>query len=1082
MADISKLVGIRRRGGARAPQPSVGNTTALPITKSVITELQTVMGPTTTQCPINGVQLLAEPTVGTTISRKERLQKLIEATKQERELPTCVITGSLISTFSWEDMQRIAVVRVTNSSLAGQGSVNDPRFGVVSMNEACPHCDRVNCPGHYGLIDFGGKYVPNPVYIRRIVSVLRCVCNSCGKLLLSPELIKEEGYDKLSFDKRLQAMEEHSEKLLCTNPRPTSTAGGPIQECTQNPRFVTAEIKKTGIISYEVGEKVKKSKDSKVKAQTFNMKFSDIYNILNSIDDEDNKLMGFGAAGVPSKAVNMMLLGLLVPPVIARPPVPEGASINMDLLTTALASIAAVIYGKQNSKRRTANAEPIELELYAKIRQIIFKSDDAKVNGRDLLTIIERFQGKKALMRKSLMSKRNDQCARTVAGPDPSLRFGEISLPESWAPILTKPVLVNESNIAYLTSLLAQGKIVRITQKATGLRERYDPKYKYTLKIGDIVDRWSQNGDLVIINRQPTLHSASMMKYIIVYKPQLTIGLHLSYTTPMNCDFDGDENNAWNPQSFIVDAELEELLDVRKNIMSAEQNRPNMGMVMNSVTAMYLLSLDTTIIDDSLFHELFDLITERRDLPTLSNRLYKYGVHHRSGRAILSALFPADFYYFKEDARNDVKIVEGILVSGKLTKAHVGSSHRGIIQEMHKKYGPDRTSSFYTDAPYICNKWLIERGFTVGMADCINYGIDEQTGETYDISKRILDEKLALIYAELEALGGKLADPVEESIRQKRINNLVNTAAGIGLKLASDVLKGDNAIGIMGEKGAGTKGSTANVGQIMGSVGQQYYRGNRLPAKLSGGRRLLPMFDMDDEHPEARGFVPQSFFTGVTPAGLFFLQAGGREGLLDTAVGTQKSGTIHHKMIKAFENIIVAYDGSLRNTIGTLFNPLYNSGYNPSRLLKIEVSPGVESTVYIDLKTVIKELNYKRGWVLAGETSKFNEKRREIPTPANETILPPLEFNDKPPVTTTEELPPREPSKIRITKFERGRIIGVRAMQISNGRTPLIDTAGELDPVKIATKEYEAGILKLFVVRVFSDGSIQRVYPTLDNI
>ena len=134
----------------------------------------------------------------------------------------------------------------------------------------------------------------------------------------------------------------------------------------------------------------------------------------------------------------------------------------------------------------------------------------------------------------------------------------------------------------------------------------------------------------------------------------------------------------------------------------------------------------------------------------------------------------------------------------------------------------------------------------------------------------------------------------------------------------------------------------------MGSVGQQYYRGKRLKATITGGTRLLPSYDPGDENPEAHGFIPQSLYTGLTPEGLFFLQAD-REGLLDTALKTSETGSMQHRMIKAFENIIVGYDGAIRNTVGTLFSPIYNASSDVSQMVTVDTLGKENFTSFMDL-------------------------------------------------------------------------------------------------------------------------------------
>ena len=150
--------------------------------------------------------------------------------------------------------------------------------------------------------------------------------------------------------------------------------------------------------------------------------------------------------------------------------------------------------------------------------------------------------------------------------------------------------------------------------------------------------------------------------------------------------------------------------------MSSEANRPIMGLVMNSISGAYLMTRSDTMIDDVLFSELIGMIIRCTRLPTLYTRLMKYGVHPRSGRALFSALLPESFYYNQKG----ILVMEGILIQGQLKKSHVGTSNRSIIQELWKNYGAKTTSDFFTNATWIINKWLIERGFSVGLHDVIN--------------------------------------------------------------------------------------------------------------------------------------------------------------------------------------------------------------------------------------------------------------------------------------------------------------------------------------------------------------------------
>lgn len=120
---------------------------------------------------------------------------------------------------------------------------------------------------------------------------------------------------------------------------------------------------------------------------------------------------------------------------------------------------------------------------------------------------------------------------------------------------------------------------------------------------------------------------------------------------------------------------------------------------------------------------------------------------------------------------------------------------------------------------------------------------------------------------------------------------------------------------------AGSKGNNINISQIMACVGQQNVEGKRIAYGFN--KRTLPHFAKDDFGPESKGFVQNSYFLGLTPSELYFHAMGGREGLIDTAVKTAETGYISRRLMKALEDVMVKYDGSVRTSKDRLIQFLY---------------------------------------------------------------------------------------------------------------------------------------------------------------
>jgi len=129
---------------------------------------------------------------------------------------------------------------------------------------------------------------------------------------------------------------------------------------------------------------------------------------------------------------------------------------------------------------------------------------------------------------------------------------------------------------------------------------------------------------------------------------------------------------------------------------------------------------------------------------------------------------------------------------------------------------------------------------------------------------------------------------------------------------------------------AGARGSSLNIGQMAACVGQQSVRGKRILRGYAG--RALPHFPDGDPSPRARGFVYNSYQTGLDAIEFFFHAMGGREGLVDTAVRTQQSGYMQRRLINALEHIRLEYDSTVRDSAGDIIQFRYGEdGVDPAK-------------------------------------------------------------------------------------------------------------------------------------------------------
>ena len=200
-------------------------------------------------------------------------------------------------------------------------------------------------------------------------------------------------------------------------------------------------------------------------------------------------------------------------------------------------------------------------------------------------------------------------------------------------------------------------------------------------------------------------------------------------------------------------------------------------------------------------------------------------------------------------------------------------------------------------------------------------------------------------------------DKAEKAVRELNGKVLLNTTRPLLVKVPP---KPDSSLYDMAK--SGEKGSAANIAQMTGMVGQQFYRGERIRPTLTHGTRTLPHFTEGDLSIESQGWIRSSFIEGLTPAELFFHQYAGREGLTDTSIKTAEVGYMHNRMVKAMEDFKVEYDGTVRNASGIIYQFQYgDDGFEGSELQVYKSRTG-DHTSFIDIKGLIRETNNRYGF------------------------------------------------------------------------------------------------------------------------
>jgi DNA-directed RNA polymerase beta' subunit len=921
------------------------------------------------------------------------------------------IDSIIFGIFSPKELMDMSVCKVEVTKLTGHGSVYDERMGpTTETNTSCVTCGKnsKDCPGHFGHIEFN-EYIIHPLYYKSVVSFLRCFCIQCNRLLITADQVELCGLSVYKSERRFEKIIDKLEKIdiccHCDHPQPRITY-------SQSDNTITMVYKENVNITQNEGDdKSKKLKKNESKI-SIALTVDEINKLFDAISDDDVILCGFDPTRIHPR--NLILSVFPVIPPCARPFVLADGNICDDDLTNQLLEIIKsnnilapddkdVVDEKRDVKKQKAIQS-------LKFRVLTYYNNSAgkakhPTNGRPIKGIKERITGKEGQIRNNLMGKRVEFSGRTVIGPDPTLKFGWMGIPEEIAKELTIPERVTSFNKDYLSDIVNNSKANFIIKNDTRINLKYAmfrrgtellygdvvirgenefnvtngnitlmegdqvrrdgiiiPKIVYPkkkiidLSNGDVVHRHLRHGDTILLNRQPTLHKGSMIAMKINVLKGKTFRMNLATTKSFNADFDGDEMNIHVPQSLESRAELENLSSAKHNIISAQASKPNIVIVQDSLLASYLMTKNSSPLTKSQFFDISMHVEKDgksswspERVKTIQNVLKMKGKSQivYNGRGLISLILPEDFIYEKKNGANPdepvVRIYRGVLYEGAFDKSILGASHNSIIQVIHKEYGIDVASEFITNIQFITNNWLLVNGFSIGLEDCLI---------TSPICVQRIQDNISKCYIEADGIGETTHNP---GIREVRITAALSKAKDVGMKISKDSMTPTN--NLLSTVYAGSKGDFFNIAQLTGLLGQQNLLGQRVIPTLNHGTRTLPHYPFGklskEVEYESRGFVGHSLIEGLNPQEFFFHAMSGREGICDTAMGTAKSGYIQRRIIKVCEDIQVKYDGSVRDTTGKVYQMAYgDNGMDTCKTVKVD-----DIQQACDISRIIDRLN-----------------------------------------------------------------------------------------------------------------------------
>ncbi|NYZ77780.1 DNA-directed RNA polymerase subunit A' [Candidatus Micrarchaeota archaeon] len=805
------------------------------------------------------------------------------------------VIGSIQFTlFSPEQFRKMSAAKITVPDTYDEdgypinGGLADQHLGVIDPGLKCKTCGgrMRDCSGHFGNIELV-RPVVHVSFGKTIYQLLRACCRKCGRVMNSAT--------------QMDAIVKSSECPHCGEAQKGIKFVKPTSFYEEDRRLLQNEIRER----------------------------------LERIPDEDVRQLGLSIR--PEWTV---LTVLPVPPVSVRPSITlETGERSEDDLTHKLVDILRI--NQRLEENIDAGAPQLIIEDLWELLQYhvstFFDNETAGIpparhrSGRQLKTLFQRLKGKEGRFRYNLSGKRVNFSARTVISPDPTLGINELGVPESIAQELSIPVSVTEWNIENLKKLIRENPdkisyVVRPDGRRKKLTTGNTEEIITELTSGYLVERQLMNGDIVIFNRQPSLHRISMMCHNVRVLPGKTFRFNVADCRPYNADFDGDEMNIHVPQNEEAQSEAELLMKVSEQIISPRNGEPIIVPELDQVSGLYILTSN----DDWTFSR--DEACAILNSGGLTAKVPKNGL---KAREVYSMLLPEDFNFTMVNKQGDeIKIKNGKLVAGTIDSR----ASEFIVKKIFTESGSEAARK-YLDAATRLSVFVATRfGLSLSLND---YQLPpEARKEIRDIYKQGRSALRELIRKyrskKLERQPGKtMRETLEEQIMDvvekirfkcwKTVKlNIKREKVKVGRDAHAEI-EHNNALMMAS---AGAKGKPTNVIQMCALVGQQAIRGKRPRAGYK--KRILSHFHRGDLGDEARGFVRNSYMHGLTPTEYFFHAAGGRDSVVDKGVNPAKTGYMQRRLVNALQDLIVENDLSVRDSSQRIIQFIYGGdGIDP---------------------------------------------------------------------------------------------------------------------------------------------------------
>ena len=928
-------------------------------------------------------------------------EKFIEINKIEFSVPSF----SEIISFSQSQISNPFLYSTFTSKSCSGGLINS-KIGSLE-NFPCNICTKNfnECSGHFGFLKL---FVPvfNLGFIKIVHGILQIICKNCSRILLK----NNEEYrkilkivrnlrkkDKISRAKSLSIVIEYCRRQkIC-----------PYCNCRNG------KIKKIGAWNFtheiEINTKPLPYSHKIISSKIFDQRSKEsildplkVFLLFQRISRDDFEILDLDPAG--TRPENLLLSILPIPPLVVRPTISISSKIsNEDNLTMRLAEIQILntkiknfFFHDQEFEKLWENWSILQIECARYLNSEILVGDS---DSKNLTGIFQRLKGKNGRFRGSLGGKRVDFSGRSVISPDPNIAINSIGIPISVAIKLTIPEKISKFNRERLRRNLIRG-----SKRYPGAncllgknwRRSLSKTTNFTIDIdhfkeGNILERHIKDADLILFNRQPSLHRISIMAHRIKVMTGKTFRLNECVCKPYNADFDGDEMNIHVPQTQKARAEALCLMSPIKNFRTPRNGEPIITGNQDFLTFFYLLTSKDSFFSFSEISKIMEFFQVQnlkiiKVFPTIIKPIilwtgkqifswiffpYKSTSNQRIDNIQISknlkekSCMPIKKHCFPNGFLHDDLVIvrNNELISGRIGKTSIGDGNKNSLTcAVEHNFSSHLAANSLFNVSKMTYKWFSEFGFTVSLSDMIP-SLKEKI-YSKSLYKSIKNLNFALKICKSLEKKQKIFLGSKEEAKLKKIysRSRINLGSVFLMKKQYNI----NPLHLMFM--AGSKGSLSNLTQMLGCLGQQTVDGKRINGDPFKTININKKNKISESDIILNGFIRKSFVQGLDNLEFFFHAMAGREGLVDTAVKTSETGYIQRKLSKTLEDLIVFYDSTVRNSCGRLIQFNYGEDdLNPEKAsifskftnflgekFQETINENFQKTRYKDIKTFVK--------------------------------------------------------------------------------------------------------------------------------